>query len=182
MRNKNQEGFTSTPNFGVSLPSRRGFTLIELLVVVAIIGLLSSVALIALVSARQKARNAKRVADMVQMLTALELFKAHYGGYPADTTPANGVPDGITPRFASTLPIAPMPADSAVCEVNFNPCGGAGEPACVIANTYSYVPKGTCEIVNGTNVCPSFEYYFCLGDKTGIVPEGIRIMGPSGIR
>jgi prepilin-type N-terminal cleavage/methylation domain-containing protein len=161
---------------------QHGFTLIELLVVVAIIALLTSVALIALVSARQKARNAKRAADMVQMLNALELFKAQYAGYPNDTTPQDGIPDGVSPRFASTIPKAPTPADSVICEANFSPCGGAGEPACVIANTYYYVPKGTCEIVNSVAVCPDYEYYFCLGDKTGSIPAGVKIMGPKGIR
>lgn len=162
--------------------SQTGFTLIELLVVVAIIGLLSSVALIALVSARQKARNAKRAADMVQMLNALELFRAQYSGYPADTAPADGIPDGVSPKFASTIPKAPTPADSATCETNFSPCGSTGEPACVIANTYYYVPKGACESINGTTVCADFEYYFCLGDKTGSIPAGVKVLGPKGIR
>jgi prepilin-type N-terminal cleavage/methylation domain-containing protein len=182
MQNQNQKGFTPTPNFGVSLQSRRGFTLIELLVVISIIGLLASVALIALVSVRQKSRNAKRVADMVQMLNALELFKAQYSGYPVDITPQDGIPDGLSPKFASTIPRAPTPADSVVCEANFSPCGGAGEPACVIANTYYYLPKGTCEISNGVMVCPDFEYYFCLSDKTGNFLPGIRVLSPKGIR
>lgn len=62
--------------------SNRGFTLIELLVVIAIIGMLSSIVLASLNSARAKARDAKRVADLHQVQNALELFYTQTGRYP----------------------------------------------------------------------------------------------------
>ncbi len=51
----------------------RGFTLIELLVVIAIIGLLSTMAVIQLNDARAKARDAKRISDVKQLSTILEM-------------------------------------------------------------------------------------------------------------
>ena len=54
--------------------NNKGFTLIELLVVIAIIGILSSVVLASLNSARTKARDARRIADIKQIQLALELF------------------------------------------------------------------------------------------------------------
>lgn len=63
--------------------NKKGFTLIELLVVIAIIGLLSTLAVVALTSARTKARDSKRVADMKQVQTAMELYYSANNGYPA---------------------------------------------------------------------------------------------------
>ena len=60
----------------------RGFTLIELLVVIAIIGILSSVVLASLNTARMKGRDARRMADLEQIRTALELYYNDRGYYP----------------------------------------------------------------------------------------------------
>jgi prepilin-type N-terminal cleavage/methylation domain-containing protein len=60
----------------------RGFTLIELLVVISIIALLSSVSLASFSSARVKARDIKRVQDILQMQKALELYYSAQGKYP----------------------------------------------------------------------------------------------------
>ncbi len=62
--------------------NKKGFTLIELLVVIAIIGLLSTLAVVALGSARQKARDSKRLSDIKQVQTALELYYTDANSYP----------------------------------------------------------------------------------------------------
>jgi type II secretion system protein G len=62
---------------------QKGFTLIELLVVIAIIGLLASIVLVSLNSARAKARDAKRMSDLRQIQTAIEMYADdHNGQYP----------------------------------------------------------------------------------------------------
>lgn len=61
----------------------KGFTLIELLVVIAIIGILSSVVLASLNTARAKARDAKRLADIGQIEVALEMYYNDNGNYPS---------------------------------------------------------------------------------------------------
>ncbi|OGE78886.1 MAG: hypothetical protein A3C85_04320 [Candidatus Doudnabacteria bacterium RIFCSPHIGHO2_02_FULL_48_21] len=86
----------------------KGFTLIELLVVISVIGLLASVILIALNSARVKARNTKRLADMRQIQTALALYYNANGQYPLDSNEAgcncdySHVPSGAS-DFLPTL-------------------------------------------------------------------------------
>jgi prepilin-type N-terminal cleavage/methylation domain-containing protein len=63
--------------------SIKGFTLIELLVVIAIIGVLSSVVMTSLNTARGKARDARRVADINQIKIALEFYYDKNGNvYP----------------------------------------------------------------------------------------------------
>lgn len=63
--------------------NKKGFTLIELLVVIAIIGLLSTLAVVALGNARVKARDSRRLSDLKQLQTALELYYTDQSAYPA---------------------------------------------------------------------------------------------------
>ncbi|MEK7106427.1 MAG: prepilin-type N-terminal cleavage/methylation domain-containing protein [Patescibacteria group bacterium] len=89
------------------LLKNRGFTLIELLVVIAIIAVLASIVIALLSQTKSKARDTKRIQDMKQLKTAIELFYSQNGYYPTcsggnihcDTTGAYGA--------LSTLEIVP---------------------------------------------------------------------------
>ena len=124
--------------------NKPGFTLIELLVVIAIIGLLSTLSILALNTARARARDAKRISDVKQIQTALEMYYNDTGDYPSDTstTPgsqiasANGV-------FLKQIPSAPLPTDGSNC--------GTG----VTAYTYHKTP-----VTGGVS---TYTINYCLG-------------------
>lgn len=61
---------------------RRAFTLVELLVVIAIIGLLSTIAAVSLGTARSKGKDTKRIADLKQVRSALDMYYQENGVYP----------------------------------------------------------------------------------------------------
>jgi len=137
----------------------RGFTLIELLVVIAIIGILATLAVVALQQARQNARDSKRMADMKQVQTAMELFFNENGRYPTTEEWNSGTIVSSTSQetFMYSIPTAPSPADGSCLEAS---------------NTYTYIPQN-----NGA----SYTIDFCTGKQVSDLPEGAKQMTPGGI-
>ena len=94
----------------------KGFTLIELLVVVSIIGVLATVVLGSLGDARSKTRDVKRLTELRQLETALNLYFADTGAYPLRNPTSSCGSDGwLTPLTAlvtngsiSAVPIDPI--------------------------------------------------------------------------
>lgn len=138
---------------------QKGFTLIELLVVIAIIGLLSTLAVVSLNNARQKSRDAKRVADVKQVQTALELYFTDAGGYPLTTGVVSGSPIAFgTITYMGVVPTAPTPVDGSTCTA--------------ANNTYTYA-----QVSSGA----SYTLGYCLGAATGGLTAGPRSATPSSM-
>jgi prepilin-type N-terminal cleavage/methylation domain-containing protein/uncharacterized protein (TIGR02145 family) len=132
----------------------RGFTLIELLVVIAIIGILATLAVVSLQNARKNARDAKRIADVKQIQTALELYFNDVGEYPADVTSSIAYGSSV---YMATYPTAPTPADDGCSDEE---------------NTYTYT-----QLDSGS----SYTIDFCLGSQTGGLIAGTKQATPGGI-
>lgn len=64
----------------------KGFTLIELLVVISIISLLASIVFASLNSARAKARDVRRKADLRQLELAIQFYYDMNGTFPPSVT------------------------------------------------------------------------------------------------
>lgn len=80
-------------------PTKRqsGFTLIELLVVIAIIGILAAVVLASLNTARDHAKNTRRVSDVKELQKAMYSHMAVNGDFPKiNGTRCIGLNDGQT--------------------------------------------------------------------------------------
>jgi len=139
----------------------KGFTLIELLVVVAVIGLLSTMSIIALNNARMRARDSRRLSDIRQIQTALELYASDASSYPATVTFGDSA-TGIKSTDGSVTYMAVIPN---------NPSPRA--------------EGGTCPNVNykWTYTTPNTTYSigYCLGTAVGDVAAGSHCATPASI-
>ena len=140
--------------FAARLSATRGFTLIELLATIAIISLLSSVVIASVTVARQKSRDAKRVAEVAQIGRAFELYYDGHQSYPS-TTPAGyagsdaGIQELVTAELLPTVPTPPPGIDT-----TYHYRGIYVTGAGTLAECDGAAPSGT--------VCDSFELGIAL--------------------
>lgn len=153
--------------------NKKGFTLIELLVVIAIIGLLSTLAVVALNNARAKSRDARRVSDIKQIQTALELYLNDASEYPQNGTVLTACPPTI-----GGVSIGGACINSEDATLNTT-CGTgntymASAPNDPLPTQHQYCYN------RDSAVSYSLSYY--LEGETAGLPAGDRTATPAGIR
>lgn len=131
-----------------------GFTLIELLMSVAVIGLMITMVQISLGTARMKARDARRLNDIIQTRSALELYFNQSSGYPDESLWISG---------------------------NSIQCGGSGKVFMVPrdpspAHIYRYHHlgnPGSSKACGGNTVWSGYNLEFSTEAETRLGPPGI---------
>lgn len=88
-------------SFNKSNLNASGFTLIELLAVISIVGLLSASILASLNTARAKARDVRRIADIRQLANALYLYQTTFGHFPCNAAVGNAIETSLQPLVAT---------------------------------------------------------------------------------
>lgn len=138
--NKNKPvSFTPTPNFGVSLHSKRGFTLIELLVVISVIGFLTVSAIVIFNIVRMNARDAVRVGNIATIQRALAMYLNDSAtGYPSSAGECLNAGAGAgfamsNARVLITVPLDPLWSASAP-----NPIPNATPPYTTDSDGFCY--------------------------------------------
>ena len=145
---------------------KKGFTLIELLVVIAIIGILSTMAVVSLGSARTKARDSKRLADIRSVQTAVEIYYTDQGVYPGAAA-TNGCP------IATTI------EGCCLNDVSGGEGGWKTAPNCTVGSTLITVPldprntQTWDNYIYSTTGTPANQYYVQFGLE--LDPDGAAV-------
>lgn len=148
------------------LQTNNGFTIIELLVVVAIIGLLASIVVVATGSARLKSRDARRLSDIQQVKSGLDLYYSQGAGYPA-TADWNTAQTSQGSLACSGVVVLKVPQDP------YN----VANPA----YTYTYAQGGNSLTGCGGSVYSNYYVQFTTEGATSYGAAGTYYLSPSGI-
>ncbi len=133
-----------------------GFTLIELMVVISIIAILSGISIFALNDARVSGRDAKRKADLSQIASGLELYKADCNFYP------------------NSIPSAGNPLTGGACNTNTYIEAMPADPD--TANSYRYVPLP----LGCAGTCTRFQLWTALENIPTSIPSYCTSIGSCG--
>lgn len=132
---------------------------IEISIIVLIIIFLTTISIFALQASRARARDAKRVADIRLMQSALALYRHDSGSFPEQSEFVTGMP--LVFEDTMYLDVIPTPpAKSGQCED---------------VSEYRY-ERQVLE-----NELASYTIEYCLGDETAGISEGIHTATPAGI-
>lgn len=131
-----------------------GFTLIELMIVISIIGIIMTLSIISLSKIRQDTNDTKKISDIKQIQSALELYRANEGYYPETLSPGQSL------ISSSTTYMINIPSNS---EMNNS----------IICSSTDYIY---------TKINKSYTLDFCLNKASGNLEAGPKCATPQGIK
>jgi len=133
--------------------------MIELLVVVAIIGMLVSVIMVSFDNSRRRSRDARRLSDMNQIKSGLDLYFLHGAGYPPTSSWVAG-----SLLVCNGVQMLRIPQDI------------------LSGFSYIYVEGGTTSPSPcGGNAHSNYYVQFATEGETHLGPPGTYYMHPGGI-
>lgn len=141
---------------------KRGFTLVELLVVIAIIGILATIVSVNLLTARQKARDARRIADIKNIQLSLAQYYNDYLKYPTN------IYTTLAPTYMATVPYDPNSAT-----------------VCTDGSQSSCYPYAALNAAGGSNNCaavPATKFHLgaAMESSTAVAQDADAAAVPAG--
>ncbi len=128
----------------------------ELLIVLAVIGVIMSVSMIAIGNIRESTRNTRRLSDIKQIQSALELYRANERSYPdAISTGQALIGSTSSSTYMLQIPTNPTPHNDGICP----------------NSDYYYEGGGS-----------GYKIDFCLSTPTGNLTAGKKCATPQGIK
>ncbi|MBI4066668.1 prepilin-type N-terminal cleavage/methylation domain-containing protein [Candidatus Gottesmanbacteria bacterium] len=137
----------------VAFKRDKGFTMIEVLVASIIIAVLVAIGVVSYASINRRSRDAKRKSDLEQMRSALEMFRADYGAYPAVNTSDFGSAGnlntgsdttGLIDDYMNAIPTDPL--STAGYYFQAISVGGTYVSYCICANLEAEAGSNSCSV------------------------------------
>lgn len=131
---------------------KRGFTLIEILVVSTLLAVLAVIGVTSYASISTRSRDAKRISDLEQVRSALEMFRTDNGSYPISAGAMSTSLAGLV--TAGYMPVIPKDPKDPTSQYYYKPVGAA-------APYYQYCICAQNETVKNTDCAAMYscQYY-----------------------
>lgn len=147
------------PRYAKPSEYQRGFSLVELLVVATVMAVLSVVGVVSYTNLNKKSRDSKRNSDMEQLRSALEMFRADNGFYPAVNTTGFGTAGeldtgnaatGLVPTYLPAIPTDPKAPTQDYYYYPTNLTGGNYYGYCICGDRESQTEAEVSTCLNAT--------------------------------
>jgi prepilin-type N-terminal cleavage/methylation domain-containing protein len=135
--------------------TNEGFTLIEILVAATIIAILSVIGVVSYTRINMRSRDAKRISDLEQVRSALEMYRTDKGFYPGSSTEFNPLSTDLAvlvssdPAYMPAIPTDPKSTSTTTIPYYYSPLVPMGTPTryygyCICAKLENNSGSGTC--------------------------------------